>query len=164
MEITLAYEGEQSDHPKDTGGFTRWGVAQRWHPNINVAALSRAECIDILEREYWFPIQGELLPWPLCVATFDHAVHSGPHAATIALQRASGASPDGIVGPLTRAAVGRAWEETPRAVLAECIRLRTRELVRAKQLDFMGGWMARVSDLSLVCGFELGLLARRRAA
>lgn len=159
--ITLAYEGEDSDHPQDTGGRTRFGIAQRWHPDVVVAELSRAEAIDLLDRRYWFPIRGDLLPWPLAAAVFDHAVHSGPGSAAIALQRAVGVARDGIIGAQTLAAV--AARPQP-GVLAQVLELRVRELLREGKGAFIVGWMARVANLALVCGLELGALEGRRAA
>lgn len=163
VELTLDYEGEQSDHPKDPGGFTRFGIAQRWHMDINVAALSRADAVDLLEARYWFPIHGELLPWPLSAALFDWAVHSGPGEPAEALQRAVGATPDRVIGPLTRGATMVAWK-APRHLLVDLMRRRARELARERQPDFIAGWMARVADLSLFCGYELAMGGRRALA
>jgi lysozyme family protein len=165
VEITLGYEGEESNHPDDPGGLTRFGIAQKWHPEVDVAALTRAEAIHLLEVSYWWPIQGELLPWPLGAATFDHAVHSGARRAVAALQEACGAFPDGSLGPLTRAALARAWPASPRGVLGAALRIRARELAKApKAGPFLSGWMARVADLGLLCGYELGQAAKLRAA
>jgi len=165
VEITLAYEGEESSDPRDPGGLTRFGISQRWHPNIKVAELTRGQAIDYLERLYWFPVRGDLLPWPLCAALFDHAVHSGPDCAIRTLQAAVGTPIDGLLGPRSRAALGKAWEASPRAVVAQCIRLRTLELAGEKSAPaFIGGWMARVADLHGLCGYELGWNARLRAA
>lgn len=161
VEITLGYEGEESDHPQDPGGYTRYGIAQRWHPDVKVRELSRADAIALLETRYWFPIRGELLPWPLAAAIFDHAVHSGPGTAARALQRAVGVEADGAIGPITRAALA---ELPQRAILAECFRRRVRELALEGRPVFMAGWLARVADLGLVCGFELGQAVRARAA
>jgi len=126
-----------------------------------VAELSRAEAVDLLEARYWFPIRGDMLPWPLAAAVFDHAVHSGPAQAAIALQRAVGARRDGIIGERTLAAVAA---RPQRGLLAHVLELRVRELVREGRGVFTVGWMARVANLSLVCGLELGALERPRAA
>jgi lysozyme family protein len=152
VEITLDFEGEQSDHPEDPGGLTRFGIAQRWHPTVDVAALDRAGAMHLLCTEYWRPIRGDSLPWPLAAAVFDHAVHSGPRQAVIALQRAAGAPPDGIVGTRTLAAVADA---APRALLAEVLALRARELARTGKATFVAGWMARLAQLGLLLGMEL---------
>lgn len=165
VEVTLSYEGEESNHPKDPGGLTRFGIAQRWHPGVKVAELTRAEAVELLERLYWFPIRGDLLPWPLGLAVFDHAVHSGPGQAIWALQKAVGADPDRLLGPKTRAALAGAWEVSPRAVLALTEALRSRELAAEPHAPtFLGGWLIRLADLGILCGYELGWTARLRAA
>lgn len=163
--LTLDYEGEQSNHPDDPGGLTRFGVSQRWHPKVDVAKLTRAEAIEILEQCYWFPLRGDLLPWPLAAAVFDHGVNSGVAPAAQALQRAVGADPDGAIGPLTRGAIDAVWArpDGPRPLLADVFRRRIRELADEGKPVFMAGWMARVADLSLYCGFELRAAMRQAA-
>lgn len=151
-EITLAYEGEDSDHTADPGGRTRFGIAQRWHPGIDVAKLTREQAVDLLEIHYWTPIRGDQLPWPLAAAVFDHAVHGGPASAAKALQRAVGAKPDGRIGPLTLAAVATAPQ---RALIADVLRRRARELAAEGNPAFLAGWMARITDLALALGAAL---------
>ena len=44
IEIVLAHEGETyTDHPNDHGGPTKYGIAQRWNPDVNVRELTRAQ-------------------------------------------------------------------------------------------------------------------------
>lgn len=155
--LTLDYEGEQSDHPQDPGGLTRYGISQRWHPKIDVAKLTRADAIVLLEQLYWFPLRGDLLPWPLAAAVFDHGVHSGVPTAAMSLQRAAGVGADGAIGPITRAAIEAIWArpDGARPFLDDVLLRRVRELAAEGKPVFMPGWMARVADLSFFCGYEL---------
>lgn len=158
-EITLDFEGPGGTlDPDDPGGLTRWGIAQRWHPDTDVANLTRQGATDLLYSDYWRPLRCEAIPWPLAAALFDHGVHSGaPHAA-IALQRAVGAAADGKVGPLTLAAVAKRTGTLRghHLLLLGQQRRRIAELVEENQPKYLVGWMRRVAELGTLCGIELG--------
>lgn len=165
LEITLDFEGEESDDPHDAGGFTRWGIAQAWHPEIDVRQLDRQGAVDLLYTDYWRPIHGAALPWPLAAAMFDYAVHSGPGDAIKALQRGLGVLADGRVGRVTLGALAkRKLEAQPRAMhltLLGLQRRRIRELfgeaqARPESEGYLAGWMLRVAELGVLCGVELG--------
>ncbi len=162
VEITLDFEGEWSNDSFDPGGLTRWGIAQRWHPGIDVANLTRAGAIEILRAEYWQPIQGPRLPWPLAAATFDHAVHSGAPHAIQALQRGLGVAADGIMGRKTLAALAsrgpaRTSLRAQYLTLVGQQRRRIAELLAEPHAPlFQLGWMCRVAELGMLCGVELG--------
>src|SRR5690606_22855359 len=117
------WEGVDSDDPDDSGGRTRFGIAQNHNADLDVSALPRDDAERNTAERYWrgagFDARAEEAPRvAVCVA--DFGFHSGPPRATRALQVLVGAKPDGICGPQTRAyvrlvrevAAGRAdWEE-----------------------------------------------------
>jgi lysozyme family protein len=49
----LQNEGGLSVDPNDPGGTTKYGIAQRWHPNIDVRALTPRQAAEIYRSEYW---------------------------------------------------------------------------------------------------------------
>jgi lysozyme family protein len=153
--ITLLYEGVYSDDPDDPGRLTRWGISQRWHPELDVSKLDRQRAIDLLWSDYWRPAGCERLPWPLCAAIFDHAVHSGCPSAVRALQRASGATGDGIFGPLTLTCALTAFQRDPEKLLTAILRRRAEELVQENRPKYLPGWLWRLCDLALRCGRDL---------
>lgn len=61
----------------DSGGTTKYGIAQKWHPDINVRELSRTGAEEIYRREYWEPADCDELRWPLDLVIFDTAVNQG---------------------------------------------------------------------------------------
>lgn len=160
VELTLDFEGEGGAHdPDDPGGFTRWGIAQRWHPDIDVENLTRADAVDLLWSDYWRPLFCERMPWPLSAAMFDHGVHSGPGAAAKSLQRALRVTADGIVGRRTLAALA-SHVAPPRGqhiLLLGQFRRRIAELKAEPHAPkYLAGWMYRIVELGCICGVELG--------
>jgi lysozyme family protein len=113
---TLEYEGGYSNHPKDPGGKTNYGVIQRVYnsyrrlkgnPPQDVRKITKAEVNDIYKTNYWDMVAGDLLPSGLDLAVFDFGVNSGPSQAIKNLQRAINKvekrtlKVDGVLGPAT---------------------------------------------------------------
>lgn len=153
VEWTLAKEGGDAHHPADRGKATRFGISSAAHPDVDLATLTREGAIALYRERYWAKIQGDALPWPLCLVIFDHAVHAGVLAAVRALQRRLGFSHedmDGVLGPQTL----RAARDCPQSSLVRCLlHDRMRALVHQgsthSQRVFLPGWTARVLDLAL---------------
>ena len=111
-------DGAPTRDPLDPGGFTRWGLAQRSHPKVNIAALSRADACAIYIAQYWEPAPGLALLTSQRIATkaFDHIVHLGIRGGSLAVQRTvndingrpagfGALREDGKLGPVTASAV-----------------------------------------------------------
>ena len=52
-ELVLANEGGLSVDKNDPGGTTNFGIAQRWHPEVDVTKLSRDKAKEIYRGTYW---------------------------------------------------------------------------------------------------------------
>ena len=113
---TLEYEGAYSNHPKDPGGKTNYGVIQRVYNSYRrlkgitpqgVRKITQAEVNEIYKTNYWDQVAGDLLPPGLDLAVFDFGVNSGPSQAIKNLQRAinkvekRNLKTDGHLGPAT---------------------------------------------------------------
>lgn len=114
LALMFGHEGGYSNHPKDPGGPTKYGVtlktlqAHRRNPKLGAAdvkALTLAEAEEIYRKSYWTQSGGDLLPAGLDYAALDFGVNSGPATAVKRLQRVLGVGEDGIVGGQTLAAV-----------------------------------------------------------
>jgi len=113
LRITLQYEGDYVDHPKDPGGATNLGITfavlKAWRKtNItkdDVRALTKDEAAKIYKARYWDKVGGDDLPLGLDLCMFDYGVNSGPARAVKALQRIVGVKADGVMGDDTQAAV-----------------------------------------------------------
>jgi lysozyme family protein len=109
INFVLGAEGADSNDPHDSGGLTRFGIAQAHHPDIDVRTLDRIGAVNIYRREYWDKIRGDELPPAVALVVFDTAVNCGVEKASEILQVAvGGVIIDGIIGPKTLAAVARA--------------------------------------------------------
>lgn len=70
----------------DTGGVTKYGVAQKYHPTVEVANLTQEGAEDIHHKEYWMPCGCDHLPWDMALCVYDCAVNQGPEYAVGLLQ------------------------------------------------------------------------------
>lgn len=141
----LGHEGGYSNHPADPGGETMWGITKRVALangyKGEMRFLPREEAIRIYENEYWLPIKGDSLPFPVAFQLFDTAVNSGPVQAIKLLQRALGVKDDGVLGPITLSAA-----KTRGALDIGVDFLRQRLLFQASLpafKDFGRGWINR---------------------
>ncbi len=93
---------------RDDGGVTRWGIAQKYHPDVDVELLTRQGAIAIYRAEYWDHLRcDDLPPWVRDVV-FDMGVNPGQGHAVDMLQEELRVERDGVIGPDTLAAARRA--------------------------------------------------------
>lgn len=141
---TLAQEGGYVNDPRDPGGETNFGISKRAYPAIDIKALTRDDAIAIYFRDYWQPIHGDALPYPVALVLFDIRVNGG--AGVKWLQEALGVTADGVLGPATLAAANAS---TDPAGLAGRI-LRRRVLFYSSLPTFAAfgaGWVQRAFDI-----------------
>ncbi|MDR1304478.1 MAG: hypothetical protein LBK76_04560 [Verrucomicrobiales bacterium] len=149
FEWLMKWEGERLENvPGDKGGVTKYGIDQRSHPDVVIAALTRDRARRIYAQEYGSSI-GATLPVPLNWVMFDAEVNMGCLGACRCLQRAIDVDADGVIGPVTRAALQRV---EPRATAARLIMERERRYkeiawTNSTQDRFLPGWLNRVADL-----------------
>lgn len=115
IKLVFGDEGGYSNHPKDPGGATKYGITAatlgswrklgRRATPAEVQALTLAEATQILDRQYAQPIRYPELPAGLDYAVFDYAVNSGPAQAAKTLQRILGVDADGVIGAQTLEAI-----------------------------------------------------------
>lgn len=146
IKIVLEREGgylsaDEAAKQGDPGGETKHGISKRAYPEVNIATLTKEQAMDIYLRDYWSPIKGDLLPWPLCLFVFDSAVNQGTHAATRMMQTALGTKDDGVIEPATLelAAKSRPYHAS-RFMAVRAMRYTT-----TNNFDKFGnGWMIRL--------------------
>ena len=145
LEFVMGMEGGLSDDPSDPGGMTKWGISRRAHPGVDVESLTREQAADIYRREYWEACRCEAMPGPVALAVFDEAVNQGVQAAKQDLQTALGVKVDGVVGPVTMAAVdGMATGDLVEKLVAARMVRYARVVAKNPSMDrFVRGWMAR---------------------
>lgn len=160
LAFALRWEGGYSNHPADKGGETNRGITYQTYnayrrskglPIRSVRYLEEAELQEIYRRHYWIAAACDFLPSKLAIAHFDWAVNAGIRNATRTLQQVVGTIPDGIMGPLTRAAIKNALasQGEQRLVLAYCGDREAcyRRWGKGTQAAFLQGWLNRLAAL-----------------
>ncbi len=94
--------------PDDPGGTTKFGIAQKFHPDVDVENLTRDQAVAIYRKEYWDKCHCDDMSWPLALFVFDSAVNQSPDDAIHMMQDALDLTMDGVIGPKTTAAMKRA--------------------------------------------------------
>lgn len=105
--FTKQYEGGYVNDPHDPGGCTNMGITigtlQAWRGGQvtceDVKNLAEPEVGLIYSTNYWAPVWGNRLPIGLNLQVWDFGVNAGPSRAIKYLQRLTGSTQDGIMGP-----------------------------------------------------------------
>ncbi len=151
-----------TDRYTDRGGPTRYGItlatlaAWRKTPTTaaDVAALTEAEARDIYAARYVTgPFFDRIADVSLRALVVDSGVLHGQDTATMWLQAAAGVRADGILGPVSVAAIGaRAARGLYLGVVAARLRSEGELIARDhSQADNAGGWANRTADLLEGC-------------
>ncbi len=160
LQFVLRWEGGYSNHPSDTGGETNKGITHATYDSYrrrkglatrSVRFLEQHELEAIYREQYWAPAGCDLLPPKLALTHFDWAVNAGVNRATKTLQAVVGVSPDGILGPRSRAAISNAVKTRGDSSLASnyCA-VRENHYRRwgtGSQQVFLAGWLNRLAAL-----------------
>jgi lysozyme family protein len=152
--IIVGVEGDYSDDPKDAGNWTsgkvgigtlkgtKYGISAAAYPNEDIRNLTLEKSKTLYKRDYWNPVRGDELHWPLNLALFDAAVQHDPKDAIRLLQRAIGVTVDGAFGPRTLA---RAQTLNPIEASARLMRCRDTYYRSLSTWDHHGdGWINRL--------------------
>lgn len=65
----------------DSGGVTKYGVSQKWNPDIDVMNLSKEQAKKIMKERYWDKANIDMFPDNMKLLVFDAAVNQGPETA-----------------------------------------------------------------------------------
>lgn len=169
VEVALRYvlgkEGGLSDHPKDRGGRTMFGVTQAALDDARKArkgagypekvdGLTREQACDIYEKDYLPKGWGKLNDQRVATWVLDIAVNSGLERAITILQRSlcSAGSPvvvDGKFGPKTIYATNAVDADTLLGAMKNQRIAFYRHIVEKHpdQREFLAGWLNRANDI-----------------
>ena len=154
----LRREGGYVNHPNDRQGPTNFGITQAtlsaWRGTAATAAdvstLTEGEARSIYTKRYWQEPGFDKVPGEeLQAVLFDCAVNHGAPRAIRMLQAALGIKEDGIMGPVTLAALPHL---DPRKVALKVLAQRVRFFGSIishnhSQAVFASGWLNRAADL-----------------
>jgi lysozyme family protein len=165
--LVLRSEGGYVNNATDKGGPTNRGITQatydRWRslhglPLQPVARISGVEVEAIYHAFYWQPVHGDDLPAGVDYATFDFAVNSGDtiaekdlqhdiniNRAIRFMQRGAAVVEDGVIGPVTLAALQGI---PPAQVIDTLCDERVAYLKTLSRFPIFGkGWLNRVESV-----------------
>ena len=106
IEVVLEHEGGYVNDPNDPGGETKFGIAKRSNPDVDIKNLTKEQAKGIYKTEYWDKNKVEQLPKHLRHIYFDMAVNMGRRRAGKIVQKAANNKGhdlivDGFLGPIT---------------------------------------------------------------
>jgi lysozyme family protein len=136
----------------DAGGRTRFGIAEKFHPDLTEEfftgpaedALAEAEKIE--EREYWDRMRlGEVESQNVANKLFDMGVNMGVRQASVYAQRAAHVVEDGAIGVKTLAAINAANPTAYYQALCELSATHYRHVAAVNPAEAvnLAGWMKR---------------------
>lgn len=147
FEKLIGHEGGYSNHPDDPGLATMHGIteavarANGYKGSMRDLPLSLAK--RIYRASYWDSVRADELPDAVRFDVFDASVNSGPGQAIRFLQRATGSTDDGRLGPLTMRAVK---DIDPQLLDKRLNGYRLRFMCELKTWPSFGrGWAARIA-------------------
>ena len=161
INFIFSVEGYVSNSKYDAGGYTKFGIAQKAHPNVDVKNLTLDGAKAIYRRQYWDACRCDDLNPTLALYLMDFAVNSGVKTAVKGLQKClnlqvSGKADaplvvDGKIGDKTIAAANGVPD---RLLVAAFHAYRVSfyfGLVKknSTQNKFLRGWMNRLAKLQM---------------
>lgn len=139
----IGHEGGYVNHPRDPGGETKFGITKRTYPDLDIRNLTLDDAKAIYRRDFWNKLRLDEMPAEIGFDLFDAAINHGRGNAIRFLQRAAGVAADGVVGPVTLAAINDA---DPQALLARFNGHRLEFFSDLSRWDTFGkGWARRVA-------------------
>ncbi len=88
-ENLLLEEGGYQNSPSDPGGETRFGISKRSYPDLDVKNLTKANALEIYERDFWKRARyGSMSDTLIAYKVFSFAVNMGPTQAHVYFQKA----------------------------------------------------------------------------
>lgn len=134
----------------DRGGETKYGIAKRSHPDLDVRGLNLDAAQDIYFDEYWVGGKCNRLPYPLSIMHFDGCINHGVGRAGKLLQKSLGIEEDGSIGPNTLSAISI----LPQRGLIEVLAGNRENFYNAivendqSQAKFLSGWFNRIHEVT----------------
>jgi hypothetical protein len=87
-EVNGKPDGGYTNDSSDPGGETKYGIAKRSHPSLDIKNLTPEQATSIYATEYWDASGCDSIPFPFNVAVFDTAVNCGVDRATTWMKQA----------------------------------------------------------------------------
>ena len=158
VEEVFKREGGFVNHPNDRGGATNMGITigtlSAWlgRPATidDVKNMTKETATAIYKRNYWDAIWGDKIKYySVAAAMFDQAVNRGPKSAIKQAQKIVGVTQDGVIGPVTLAAINNMPDSQflPQYLSASAAFYNMLVQNDPSQGVFLNGWLKRIQHL-----------------
>ena len=150
IEKVLAHEGGYVNDPDDPGGETKFGIAKRSNPDVDIKNLTKEDAKKIYYDKYWTPARVAQAPSQLKHIYFDMVVNFGQRGAVKVLQQAAVAkghqiAVDGGIGPNTLKAIKNVELERVRSY--RVLKFANIVIKKPSQEKFWFGWFRRAIEV-----------------
>ena len=155
FERVIGHEGGFGADPKDRGNWTsgvinqgelrgtKFGISAMSYPDLDIKNLTADQAKRIYKRDFWDRAKADEYHPAIAYQLFDIAVNNGNGNAIRMLQRAAGVVDDGLIGPMSIAAV------KAMSVTDVIMRLNAERILFVTKLSTFAiygkGWMNRVA-------------------
>ena len=139
---------------EDRGGETKYGIAKRANPNVDITNLALPEAMEIYYTKYWLAGSCDIMPHPLNVLHFDGCVNHGNGRAIQFLQAALGIMPQTTnVGPRTQSLIKTSNIKDVCSKICGQRENFYRSIVQRNpsQAVFLKGWLRRITEMRDYC-------------
>ena len=147
IDKVLRHEGK---YTVDDGGKTKYGISQKWYPEVDVKNLTLDGAKKIYLENYWKKILGSSIKnQKVANEILDIVVNMGVKGGVKLVQQVVGSYVDGIFGPHTLEAVNSIDDEE--LFMCKLKMARIREYVdlcnkESMYREYLRGWLNRVLD------------------
>ena len=150
IEQVLEHEGGYVNDPHDRGGETKYGIAKKFNPDVDIKNLTREGAKEIYYEKYWKPSKADQVPDRLKHIYFDMVVNFGQGGAVKVLQQSAvskghNIEVDGGIGPATIKAIQNV--ETDRVRSYRVLKFAKIVINKPSQEKFWLGWFRRASEV-----------------
>jgi len=150
IEQVLEHEGGYVNDPDDPGGETKYGIAKKFNPDVDIKNLTKEGAKEIYYEKYWKPSKADQVPDRLKHIYFDMVVNFGQGGAVRVMQQAAvskghNIDVDGGIGPATIKAMQNV--ETDRVRSYRVLKFARIVIKRPTQEKFWLGWFRRAAEV-----------------
>lgn len=153
VSIILKHEGGYVNDPDDLGGETKYGISRHRYPDLDIRNLTEEQARAIIYEDFYLKMRLHYIKSDLlALHVLDMGFNAGRYTAVRLLQELLlGIPVDGVIGPVTAAAIAHAsiHVDMVKAYRAKRIE-RYYEVSRLRNnKKFLKGWVNRVNKTVL---------------
>ena len=137
-------EGGYVNDPDDLGGETRYGISKRAFPNEDIKHLSKERATELYRQLWEKKGYDKLENKAVAAQMFDMGINAGDSRAIKMAQRLLGVKADGVMGPVTLAALNDAGDEFVDAYKGARADYYRRISKYRNNKKYLNGWLKRI--------------------